>query len=74
LKFLSGLNPEYDLVREQILGKERLPFLFEVFCIVRGEETRCMVMMNECSIERIAMLYGKVSKPRTSNLGNMKLS
>ncbi|RDX97059.1 hypothetical protein CR513_20216, partial [Mucuna pruriens] len=38
-KFLYGLNSEYDLIRVQILGKEKLPSLFEVFFIVRSEET-----------------------------------
>ncbi|RDY07712.1 hypothetical protein CR513_08159, partial [Mucuna pruriens] len=28
-KFLHGLNSKYDPIRVQILGKEKLPFLFE---------------------------------------------
>jgi len=73
-KFLSGLNPEYDLVRAQILGKERLPSLSEVFFIVRGEEARQMVMMNEASTEGVAMFSGKTTKPGNSNLANIKFS
>ncbi|RDY05896.1 hypothetical protein CR513_10224, partial [Mucuna pruriens] len=38
-KFLHGLNFEYDPIRVQILGKEKLPSLFEIFFIVRSEET-----------------------------------
>ncbi|RDX82959.1 hypothetical protein CR513_36204, partial [Mucuna pruriens] len=38
-KFPHGLNSEYDPILVQILGKEKLPSLFEVFFIVRSEET-----------------------------------
>lgn len=30
-EFLAGLNPEYDQVKMQILGKKKLPLLNEVF-------------------------------------------
>ena len=33
-KFLFGLNFEFDLIRVQILGKEKLPSLLEVFYTV----------------------------------------
>ncbi|RDY11660.1 hypothetical protein CR513_03650, partial [Mucuna pruriens] len=46
-KFLHGLNFEYDPIRVQILGKEKLPSLFEVFFIVRSEETRRSVMLDK---------------------------
>ncbi|RDX62047.1 hypothetical protein CR513_59657, partial [Mucuna pruriens] len=39
-KFLQGLNFEYDPIRVQILGKEKLPSLSEVFFIMRSEETQ----------------------------------
>ena len=68
------MNPEYDHVRAQILGKERLPSLSEVFFIVQGEEARRMVMMNETSTEGAAMFSGKTSKHGNSNLANIKLS
>ena len=45
MKFLSGLNSEFDPIRIQILGKEKLLSLSEVFHIVRGEETRRSVML-----------------------------
>jgi len=45
-KFLSGLNSEFDPIRIQILGKEKLPSVSKVFHIVRGEETRRSVMLD----------------------------
>nr|KYP73599.1 hypothetical protein KK1_006243 [Cajanus cajan] len=44
-KFLHCLNHEYDPIRVQILGREKLPSLSEVFFMVRGEETRRVVML-----------------------------
>ncbi|RDY09811.1 hypothetical protein CR513_05760, partial [Mucuna pruriens] len=38
-KFLHDLNFEYDPIRVQILGKEKLHSLFEAFSIVQSEET-----------------------------------
>jgi len=73
-KFLLGLNPKYDLVRTYILRKERLPFLFAVFYIISGEETRRMIMVNEPSTKGFAMFSRKVSYTGTSNLGSMKLN
>ncbi|RDX85696.1 hypothetical protein CR513_33081, partial [Mucuna pruriens] len=46
-KFLHGLNFEYDPIRVQILGKEKLPSLSEVFFIVRSEETQRSVMLDK---------------------------
>lgn len=37
--FLVGLNPEYDHVRIQILGKEDTPSLEETISVIRGEES-----------------------------------
>ncbi|KOM37598.1 hypothetical protein LR48_Vigan03g098000 [Vigna angularis] len=45
-KFLHGLNQEYDPIRVQILGREKLSSLSEVFFMVRGEETRRAVMLD----------------------------
>ncbi|RDX91867.1 hypothetical protein CR513_26089, partial [Mucuna pruriens] len=39
-KFLHCLNSKYDPIRVQILGKEKLPSLFEIFFIIQSEETR----------------------------------
>ncbi|RDY13591.1 hypothetical protein CR513_01455, partial [Mucuna pruriens] len=46
-KFLHDLNFEYDPIRVQIQGKEKLPSLFEVFFIVRSEETQRLVMLDK---------------------------
>ncbi|RDY14550.1 hypothetical protein CR513_00360, partial [Mucuna pruriens] len=46
-KFLHGLNSEYDPIRVQILGNEKLPSLFEVFFIVWSEKTRRSVMLDK---------------------------
>ncbi|CAA6667248.1 unnamed protein product [Spirodela intermedia] len=37
--YLVGLNSKYDLIRIQILGREKLPPLNEVIFLVRGEES-----------------------------------
>ena len=37
VEFLAGLNAEFDQVRIQIFGKEKLPSLNEVFAMVRSE-------------------------------------
>lgn len=43
-KFLSGLNFEFDRFRVEILSKDKLPSLLEVFKIVRGEESLARVL------------------------------
>ena len=43
--FLVGLNPEYDQVRIQILGKEKVPGLNKVVAIIRSEESRIGLML-----------------------------
>ena len=35
--FLAGLNPEFDQVRVQILGKEETPSLEETISLIRPE-------------------------------------
>jgi len=45
-KFLYGLNSKFDPIRIQILGKEKLHSLSEVFHIVQGEETRRSIMLD----------------------------
>ena len=44
-EFLVGLNVEHDQVRVQILGKETLSSLIEVFSIVKAEASRRIVML-----------------------------
>nr|KYP41478.1 hypothetical protein KK1_037163 [Cajanus cajan] len=59
-KFLHGLNSEFDPIRVQILGNNKLPSLSEVFHIVRGEETRRLVMLEEgSSIDGSALATSK---------------
>ena len=43
--FLAGLNPEFDQVRIQILGKSKVPDFNEVVAIVRSEESRRELML-----------------------------
>jgi hypothetical protein len=54
--FLVGLNPEFDQVRIQILGKPQVPSLNEVVAIVRSEESRRNLMLDTPSIESSAMI------------------
>ncbi|RDX63581.1 hypothetical protein CR513_57975, partial [Mucuna pruriens] len=56
-KFLHGLNSEYDPIRFQILGKEKLPSLSD------SEETRQSVMLDKgCSNTGFAMMIGSTSR------------
>ncbi|KOM56062.1 hypothetical protein LR48_Vigan10g195400 [Vigna angularis] len=70
-KFLHGLNQEYDPIRVQILGREKLSSLSEVFFMARGEETRRAVMLDG-GISNIgsAMTTGKGFHKGTSTGGN----
>jgi hypothetical protein len=55
-EFLAGLNIEFDQMRVQILGKESLPSLNEVFSVIRAEEGRRTVMLDAPNTEGSAML------------------
>jgi len=55
-EFLAGLHIEFDQMRVQILGKESLPSLNEVFSLIRVEEGRRTVMLDVPNIEGSAML------------------
>lgn len=46
-EFLAGLNPEFDLVRVQIIGKEETPSLEETISLVRAEESRQSLMLEK---------------------------
>ncbi|XP_010248271.1 PREDICTED: uncharacterized protein LOC104591183 [Nelumbo nucifera] len=39
-KFLDGLDPVYEGIRSQILGRDELPELHHVYYLVRNEEVR----------------------------------
>ena len=53
---LVGLNPEYDQVQIQILGKEKVPGLNEVVAIIRSEESRRGLMLKTPTTESSAMM------------------
>ncbi|XP_011046793.1 PREDICTED: uncharacterized protein LOC105141310 [Populus euphratica] len=55
-EFLAGLNIEFDQMRVQILGKESLPSLNEVFSIIRAEEGRRTVMLEVPNTKGSAMM------------------
>ncbi|GAV76996.1 UBN2_3 domain-containing protein, partial [Cephalotus follicularis] len=68
--FVAGLNPEFDLVRIQILGKEEIPSLEETISLIRAKESRRVTMKDRrkkgfnCEeIERIRNLLGSLEKP-----------
>ncbi|XP_071905634.1 uncharacterized protein [Coffea arabica] len=60
--FLAGLNVEFDQVRVQILGKERLSSLNETISLVRAEENRREVMLEPKTLEGSAMISTKSNK------------
>ncbi|KAA8538881.1 hypothetical protein F0562_025573 [Nyssa sinensis] len=53
--YAAGLNIDFDQVRVQVLGKESLPSLEGVFSIVRAEESRRGVMLDNPVNEGSAM-------------------
>ncbi|XP_058749398.1 uncharacterized protein LOC131622387 [Vicia villosa] len=68
-EFLAGLNSDYDPIRVQILGKDRLPPLAEVFSIVRGEESRRDVMLGNKPSEGTALVANIAGKQPASKTG-----
>ncbi|XP_040955857.1 uncharacterized protein [Gossypium hirsutum] len=60
--FLAGLNVEFDAVRVQILGKEELPSLNETIAIVRAEEGRRGVMVENSQVDSSALVTKAVSE------------
>jgi hypothetical protein len=54
--FLMGLNPEFDQVRIQILGKPQVPSLNEVVAIARSDKSGRNLMLDTPSIESLAMI------------------
>ncbi|KAG0492319.1 hypothetical protein HPP92_005717 [Vanilla planifolia] len=55
-EFLAGLNPEFDQVRIQILGKEETPPLEETISLVRAEESRRGVMLQPQTLDGSALV------------------
>lgn len=70
--FLAGLNPEFDLVRIQVLGRPELPSLSETISIVRAEESHRGVMLESIPSDSSALYVGKSSKPGGSQLDMSK--
>lgn len=71
-KFLAGLNPEFDQVRIQILGREDTPSLEEAISLIRAEESRRNVMLEPHSADGAALITkvdhpekGKHDQPKT---------
>ncbi|KAJ1432878.1 gag-polypeptide of LTR copia-type [Sesbania bispinosa] len=74
--FLVGLNPEYDQVRIQILGKEKVPELNEVIAIVRSEESDRELMLETPTTESSTMIaeggIAMVANKKKSRFHNME--
>ena len=59
---LVGLNPEFDQVRIQVLGKLEVPCFNEVVTLIRGEESRRSVMLKPQTLDGLA-LVSKIEYP-----------
>ena len=66
-EFLACLNLEFDQVRVQILGKDKLPSLNEVFSIVRSEENRRGAMLGGSNMEGSTLLSSNKSWKQSTN-------
>ena len=62
-KFLIGLNPKYDPIWVQMLGKEKLPSLSKMFYTVHGEEIHKAVTLDDKPTNRSAMATSKATQP-----------
>ena len=58
-EFLVGLNVEFDQVQVQVLGKEDLSSINEVFSIIRVEEGRWGVLIDSQLAEGSALATSK---------------
>lgn len=52
--FLAGLNPEYDQIRVQVLGREKFPSLHDAYNLVQHEDIRRPSMMPPVASDRSA--------------------
>ncbi|RDX78684.1 Poly(ADP-ribose) glycohydrolase 1, partial [Mucuna pruriens] len=57
--FLVGLNPEFDQVRIQILGKSEVPSFNKVVAILRSKESSRYLMLGSLVVESSAMFAEK---------------
>ena len=66
--FLAGLNPEFDQVRVQILGKEETPSLEETISLIRAEESRRNLMLEkQTTMEGSAFVTKKKHQEKRRN-------
>lgn len=61
---LAGLNPEFDQVRIQILGKRDTPSLEETISLIRAEESRRTVMLELQTMESALNSKNRLSGKR----------
>ncbi|GAV60593.1 UBN2_3 domain-containing protein [Cephalotus follicularis] len=54
--FLAGLNPEFDHIRIQIVGKEEIPSLEETISLIQAEESRRGIMLEPQALEGSAFV------------------
>ena len=75
-KFLSGLNPEYDPIRDKFLGGKYFLLFLKSSSLskVRRFVEWSWWMSPPLSIKGVAMFSWKTSKLGISNLANIKLS
>ncbi|GAV80739.1 UBN2_3 domain-containing protein, partial [Cephalotus follicularis] len=69
-EFLAGLNPEFDQIRVQVLGRESFPTLREAYNMVQYEETRRSSMLPSSPPDRsalVTMFRPSLSVPNSVN-------
>ena len=62
--FLVRLNPEFDQVQIQILGKQEVLCFNEVVTLIRGEESRRSVMLEPQTLDGLASSKNRISRER----------
>ncbi|GAV76148.1 hypothetical protein CFOL_v3_19623 [Cephalotus follicularis] len=65
--FLAGLNPDYDRVRVQVLGRDPFPILEEAYNLIQHEECRRTSIMPSVQPDRSALVT--VSRPPATTSG-----
>jgi len=70
-----GLYSDFDQVRIQILGKEKIPGINEVVAIVRSEESRRGIMLENPTMENsgiVASGSAMMVDPKRGGIANME--
>ncbi|XP_024024905.1 uncharacterized protein LOC112092593 [Morus notabilis] len=70
--FLAGLNLEFDQVRIQILGREKIPSLEEAISLIQGEESRRGIMLKPQTLENSALIT-RSEQPQMLERGEVDL-